>query len=97
MESAAAALKAEVSYKGVLRGGGKDDPCPGETDGGDDDDGKKDDGKDDENADDQSSEDDWEPVVHRKGNRGGGGSGGGARVRGRRDDDLDTRIAALKI
>ena len=97
VESAAAALKAEVSYKGVLRGGGKDDPCPGETDGGDDDDGKKDDGKDDENADNQSSEDDWEPVVHRKGNRGGGGSGGGARVRGRWDDDLDTRIAALKI
>lgn len=102
VDSAATALKAEVSYKGVLRGGAGDDPVPGAAEAlnaaedGDGDiaagDAKRE--KPGDASDDVSgSEDDWEPVVHKKSTRGSGGR----RVGRRRDDDLDDRVAALRI
>ena len=104
VDSAATALKAEVSYKGVLRGGAGDDPVPGAAEAlnaaedGDGDDTKTGDknnagysGRDDVSED--GSEDDWEPVVHKKSTRGSGGRRAGRR----RDDHLDDRVAALRI
>lgn len=96
VDSASAALKNEVSYKGVLRGGVGDDPVPGlldamheknETEAGDEINAE------DETSDGDVSEDDWEPVVYKKGTRGGGGK----RVGRRRDDTLDEQVAALRI
>ena len=106
VDSAAAALKAEVSYKGVLRGGpGGDDPVPGarearelspEEDGDEKSTGDLQKGSVAVGAGDDfedGSEDDWEPVVHKKGARGSGGRRAGRR----RDDDLDDRVTALRI
>ena len=106
VDAAAAALRAETSYRGALRGG-VGDPKPSESDP----DGRpmlsEDDwvrganggirgggggGGDDARTDEDASDDDWEPVVTKR--RGGGGRRGGGV---RRDDDLDERIGALRI
>ena len=105
VDAAAAALRAETSYRGALRGG-VGDPKPSESDP----DGRpmlsEDDwvrganggirggggGGDDARTDEDASDDDWEPVVTKR--RGGGGRRGGGV---RRDDDLDERVSALRI
>ena len=108
VDSAVAALRAEVSHRGVLRGG-VGDPKPSESDESgrpmlSEDDwaargvkggangGTKSIGADGSDEDGSDDEDDWEPVVTKR--RGGGGRRGGGV---RRDDDLDERIAALRI
>ena len=97
VDSASTALRAEVSYKGALRGGAGDDPAPGERET----EGSRG-GEPQSRAADESdvtcsgSEDDWEPVVHKKSARGNGGRRAGRR----RDPDvdgLDDRVAALRI
>lgn len=101
VQSAAAAVRVEMSYRGVLRGGAGDDPEPGDEPEADDardgvrtcDPDARDAGGagDDEN---DASEDDWEPVVT-KGRR-----GAAPKRRGRRrndDDDIDERVASLRI
>jgi OTU domain-containing protein 3 len=96
VDSASTALRAEVSYKGALRGGAGDDPAPGEreTEGG----GEAGEPRaaDESGVSFSGSEDDWEPVVHKKSARGNGGRRAGRR----RDPDvdgLDDRVAALRI
>ena len=101
VDSASIALEAELSYKGALRGGAGDDPAPGAREairGGEDGDGGDGDekisgafGAGDECS---GSEDDWEPVVRKKGARGNAGRRAGRR---RDDDDLEDRVAALRI
>ena len=104
VDAAAAALRAETSHRGALKGG-VGDPKPSESDEtgrpmlSEDDwalrgvtgGGTKSSGDliDEEGSDD---DDDWEPVVTKR--RGGGGRRGGG---SRRDDDLDERVAALRI
>ena len=101
VDSASIALEAELSYKGALRGGEGDDPAPGAREAipaGEDGDGGDGDekisgafGAGDECS---GSEDDWEPVVRKKGARGNAGRRAGRR---RDDDDLEGRVAALRI
>ena len=101
VDSASIALEAELSYKGALRGGEGDDPAPGAREAipaGEDGDGGDGDekisgafGAGDECS---GSEDDWEPVVRKKGARGNAGRRAGRR---RDDDDLEGRVASLRI
>ena len=101
VDSASIALEAELSYKGALRGGEGDDPAPGAReairagDGGDGSDGdEKISGAFGAGDECSGSEDDWEPVVRKKGARGNAGRRAGRR---RDDDDLEGRVAALRI
>ena len=107
VDAAATALRAEVSYRGPLKGG-VGDPKPSESDaggrpmlsesdwadrGGGGNSGTNSNGGfgSNDEDEDEGSEDDWEPVVTKR--RGGGGRRGGRR----HDDDLDERVAALRI
>ena len=101
VDSASIALEAELSYKGALRGGEGDDPAPGAReairagDGGDGSDGdEKISGAFGAGDECSGSEDDWEPVVRKKGARGNAGRRAGRR---RDDDDLEGRVASLRI
>ena len=104
VDSASLALRAEISHKGVLRGGAGDDPVPGVlraaecAPGSENPDGDAGDGEAKSDArDDDGSEDDWEPVVHKKivrGSRVGGGRRSGRRFE---EDDLSERVVALRI